>query len=92
LARIIFLIAVACWPSISTTSAERIKRAPPDNAELDRLAADQAMNDGDLRSGDIISTHRGFLLFRGMKADGSYDFAPVANPFLPGKYAPSNFR
>jgi hypothetical protein len=78
--RITFLIAVVLWQSISAVYAERIKRAPPDDAELARLASEQAMTDGYLRKGDIISTHRGFLQLRGIKEDGSYDFAPVPNP------------
>jgi hypothetical protein len=89
--RITFLVAVVLWQSISTASAERIKRAPPDDAELARLASEQAMNDGYLHKGDIISTHRGFLQLRGIKEDGSYDFAPVPNP-LPTGRLPGNFQ
>jgi hypothetical protein len=90
--RITFLIAVVLLHSISSASAERIKRKPPDDAELARIASDQAMNDGDLRKGDIISTHRGFLQLRGLKEDGTYDFAPVANPLSTVRQAPGNFR
>jgi hypothetical protein len=89
--RITFLIAVVLH-LISAVSAERIKRAPPDDAELARIASDQAMNDGDLRKGDIISTQRGFLQLRGLKEDGTYDFAPVPNPLSTVKQAPGNFR
>jgi hypothetical protein len=42
------------------------------------------MND-DLHKGDIISTDHGFLQFRGLKADGSYDFVPIANPLSRSK-------
>jgi hypothetical protein len=77
--RIALLATIALLQSISAGSAERIKRRPPDDAELARLASDQAMND-DLHKGDIISTDHGFLQFRGLKADGSYDFVPIANP------------
>ena len=75
---------------MSAASAERIKRPPPDDTELPRLASDQVMND-DLRKGDIISTDHGFLQFRGLKADGSSDFVPIANPLSAGKPAPGNF-
>ena len=87
--RITFLIAVVL---LHSASAERIKREPPDDAELARIASDQAMNHGDLRKGDIISTHRGFLQLRGLKEDGTYDFAPVPNPLSTVRQAPGNFR
>jgi hypothetical protein len=45
-----------------------------------RLASEQVLNDGDLRTGDIISTDRGFFQFRGLNVVGSYDLAPVQNP------------
>ena len=90
--RTVFLIAVALWQSTSAASAERIKRAPPDDAELARLASEHAINDGDLRKGDIISILRGYLQFRGIKEDGSYDFAPVPNPFSTERRAPVRFR
>src|ERR1700730_14241430 len=89
--RIPLLVAVVLWQSISGASADRIKRAPPDDAELARLASEQAMNDGYLRKGDIISTHRGFLQLRGIKEDGSYDFAPVPNPLSTARPS-GNFR
>jgi hypothetical protein len=38
------------------------------------------VNDGDLRTGDIISTDRGFFQLRGLNVDGSYDLTPVPNP------------
>ena len=63
--------------------AERIQRKPPDEAERARLASEQVLNDGDLRTGDIISTDRGFLQIRGLNVDGSYDLAPVPNPLSP---------
>jgi hypothetical protein len=76
----VILIAIVLFQSASNGFAERIKRKPPDDAELARLASDQAMNDGILRKGDIIATDRGFLQLRGLKKDGSYDFAPIPNP------------
>jgi hypothetical protein len=85
---LIFTLVLSC----SAASAERIKRSPPDEAELARVASDQVMNDGDLRKGDIITTDRGFLQFRGLKADGSYDFVAVPNPFSTDKRSAVNFR
>jgi len=70
--------------SASTASAERIKRNPPTEAEAARIASDQAMSDN-LRKGDIVSTDRGFLQFRGFKQDGNPEFAPVPNPLSSGK-------
>jgi hypothetical protein len=92
MSRITFLIAVVLLQPVCDASAERIKRKPPDDAELARLASDEAMNDGILRKGDIISTDRGFLQLRGLKEDGSYDFAPVPNPLSPVKQPPGKFR
>jgi hypothetical protein len=86
--RATLLVALVLSQGIFAASAERIKRKPPDDAELARLATDQAMNDGILRKGDIISTDRGFLQLRGLKEDGSYDFAPVPNPLSTTKQAP----
>ena len=77
----IALLAATLLLSIAAASAERIKRPPPDEADLARRASDEAMND-DLRRGDIVSTDHGFLQLRGVKQDGSYDFAPVANPLI----------
>ena len=62
-------------------SAERIKRPPPSEAELARIAVDDAMNDGSLQIGDIIATGKGYVRFRGVKADGSSDFEIVENPW-----------
>lgn len=75
------LLTIGLFFLISTASAERIKRPPPDQSELARQASDEAMNDN-LRKGDIISTDHGFLQMRGVKQDGTFDFAPVANPLL----------
>jgi len=65
----------------ATAFAERIKRPPPSEAELARIAVDEAMNDGSLQIGDIIATGKGYVRFRGVKADGSYDFESVGNPW-----------
>lgn len=43
------------------------------------------MNDSILRKGDVISTDRGFLLFRGYGTDGSPEFVPVPNPLEAAK-------
>ncbi|TMJ48850.1 MAG: hypothetical protein E6G85_23160 [Alphaproteobacteria bacterium] len=58
---------------------ERIKRPPPIETELARIAVDEAMNDGSLQI--IIATGKGYVRFRGVKADGSYDFESVGNPW-----------
>ena len=63
----------------ATAFAERIKRPPPSEAELARIAVDEAMNDGSLQI--IIATGKGYVRFRGVKADGSYDFESVGNPW-----------
>jgi hypothetical protein len=72
--------------------AERIKRRPPTDAELGRLASENVMNDGILRKGDVISTDRGFFVFLREKPDGSYDFAPVPNPLFAVKQSSGRSR
>lgn len=76
----ITILVVAMLFALPGAMAERIKRKPPDEAERARLASEQVLNDGDLRTGDIISTDRGFFQIRGFNVDGSYDLAPVPNP------------
>jgi hypothetical protein len=83
--RITILVTAMLSASVLGATAERIKRKPPDEAERARRASEQVVNDGDLRTGDIISTDRGFFQLRGLKADGSYDLTPVPNPFHPVK-------
>jgi hypothetical protein len=80
----ILVLAMLLAPILGAM-AERTKRKPPDEAERARLASEQVLNDGDLRTGDIISTDRGFLQIRGLNVDGSYDLAPVPNPLSPVK-------
>ena len=64
----------------------RIKRKPPTAIEADRIASDMAMSDSLLRKGDIVSTDRGFFVFRGTGENGiANDFAPVANPLSSAK-------
>ena len=44
------------------------------------------MNDSLLRKGDIVATHRGFFVFRGLGPDGyTFEFSPVPNPVSTGK-------
>ena len=74
-----------------TASAERIKRKPPNAMEAARIASEQALNDGSLQIGDIVSTDRGFFVFRGANQDGSFNFAPIPNP-LSGAKAGSPLR
>ena len=70
----------------AATALERIKKKPPTSAEAERMASDQAMNDGTLQKSNIVRTDRGFFVFRGIGADGySNDFVPVANPLTKPK-------
>ena len=83
--RAVFLIFAVCCYGLpgEATALERIKKKPPTSAEAERIASEQAMNDGTLQKGDIVRTDRGFFVFRGIGPDGySNDFAPVADPSL----------
>ena len=65
----------------SAQDSPRIKPKPPTSAEAERQAAEMAMNDSLLRKGDIVATDRGFVVFRGLAADGiTYQFEPVQDP------------
>jgi hypothetical protein len=79
----LLVVAVVVLQGASAALAlERIKKKPPTPAETERIASDEAMNDGTLQKGDIIRTDRGFFVYRGIGPDGyTGDFAPVANPF-----------
>jgi hypothetical protein len=79
---LLFILAAA---SVSA-SAQRIKRPPPDEAQLARIAVEDAMTDGSLQTGDIIVTTKGFVRFLGMKPDGSLDFAVVDDPLTQEKH------
>jgi hypothetical protein len=51
--------------------------------EAERIASHMAMTDTSLQKGNIVSTDRGFFIYRGVGADGyTNDFVPVANPLL----------
>jgi hypothetical protein len=77
---LMFLVLSAQYSS-GSLALERIKKKPPTPAETERLASDEAMNDGTLQKGDIVRTDRGFFVYRGIGPDGyTNDFAPVANP------------
>jgi hypothetical protein len=78
----LLVILVVVLQSVSAALAlERIKKKPPTPAETERIASDEAMNDGTLQKGDIVRTDRGFFVYRGIGPDGyTNDFAPVANP------------
>jgi hypothetical protein len=65
--RIAVLITFALLQSGFSASAERIKRKRPTKIEAARIASDQAMSDGTLRKGDVVSTDRGFFQFRGWR-------------------------
>jgi hypothetical protein len=47
----------------------------PPASNLRRIASDMVMNDGSLHKGAIVSTDRGFFLYRGLG-----DFVRVPNP------------
>ena len=75
-----FVSLVACTIAASAESI-RLKRKPPDAAEAERIASETVMNDGLLQKGDIVVTDRGYLVFRGVAADGyTFEFSPVPNP------------
>jgi hypothetical protein len=79
-------VALLALLGYCSASAERIKRAPPTPAEQERIDVEAAMNDSLLRKGDIVSTGRGFLLYRGLVQDGaSCDFAAIPHPFSSSK-------
>jgi hypothetical protein len=77
------LLVTLLLPTVTAFAEDqgRIKRKPPTPGEAERIASDMAMNDSILQKGDIVSTYRGFFLFRGLGPDGiTNDFVPVANP------------
>lgn len=79
------MVLIAFWIALADAAAAqgttRLKRKPPTPAEADRIAAELAMNDSLLRKGDIVVTDRGFVVFRGIAADGvTNEFEPIANP------------
>ena len=77
------LLVTLLLPTVTAFAEDqgRIKRKPPTPVEVERIASDMAMNDSILQKGDIVSTYRGFFLFRGLGPDGiTNDFVPVPNP------------
>jgi hypothetical protein len=67
----LLLIVSMLQPSaVSAQERGRIKKKPPTPVEVERIASDMVMNDGSLHKGDIVSTDRGFFLFRGLRPDG----------------------
>ena len=84
----IFLVVLAAIFQTSFAAAAedhgRIKKKPPTPVEADRLASQVVMNDSSLHRGDIVSTDRGFFLYRGRGPDGyTNDFVRVPNPVSP---------
>jgi hypothetical protein len=78
----IWITLIAISLASEASALERI-RSKPTAAEAARIASDLAMTDSSLQKGDIISTDRGFFVYRGVGADGyTNDFVPVANPLL----------
>ena len=83
----IFLVVLAAiFQTGFAAAAEdhgRIKKKPPTPVEAERLASQVVMNDSSLHRGDIVSTDRGFFLYRGRGPDGyTNDFVRVPNPIL----------
>lgn len=80
----IVLLGLLAASGIASAGTGRIKRKPPDAAEAERIASEIAMNDSLLKKGDIVVTDRGFLVFRGVAADGyTFEFSAIPNP-IPG--------
>jgi hypothetical protein len=84
-----WLLIALCLIAADAALAEesgRIKRKPLTREEAARAAAEMAMNDNLLRKGDIVATDRGFVIFRGLAADGvTPEFEPLKNPVPSGK-------
>jgi hypothetical protein len=77
------LVALFLQPGCGAFAEDhgRIKKKSPTPVEAERIASDLAMNDGSLHKGDIVSTDRGFFLFRGLAPDGiTNDFVRVKDP------------
>ena len=95
--RIVVVVLIAIFQLGCGARAEehgRIKKKPPTPLEVDRIASDMVMNDGSLRKGDIVSTDRGFFLYRGRGPDGftRNDFvrALLQDDPLPGRLQTSS--
>ena len=77
----ITIFIVLLHATLGALALERIKKKPPTSAEAERIASDMAMADSSLQKGDIVSTDRGFFVYRGIGADGyTNEFTLVANP------------
>jgi hypothetical protein len=64
----------------------RLKRPTPGPEEAENIAAAITKSDGLLRPGDIVVTPLGFLLFKGVAADGYInEFKPAPNPLNQGR-------
>jgi hypothetical protein len=72
---LLLILAVAAAPA----DAERILKSAQTQADKDRILSEQALED-DLRPGDVVSTDRGFLEFRGLNGDGKAIFKPAPHP------------
>lgn len=88
--RVAALVAAGCMFASGdcfSQAPNRIKRPPPSFDELQTLAVEMAKSDGLLRRGDIIVTSRGFLIFKGLAADGyTNEFEPVPNPLNQSRF------
>jgi hypothetical protein len=85
----VFLVVLAAifqtgFAAAAEDHGRRIKKKPPTPVEAERLASQVVMNDSSLHWGDIVSTDRGFLLYRCRGPDGyTNDFVGVPNPISP---------
>ena len=67
--------------SVGRDLSDRFCRSCRAPVEAERLASQVVMNDSSLHRGDIVSTDRGFFLYRGRGPDGyTNDFVRVPNP------------
>ena len=74
---LVVVLVVILQGASAASALERIKTRPPTSAEAHRIASELAMDDSTLQKGDIVSTDRGFFVYRGIGADGyTSDFAP----------------
>lgn len=84
---LLMVLIVFCSSTCHADESKWLKRPPPSFEQQQSVAAEMAKNDGLLRQGDIIATDRGFLVFKGVAADGyTNEFAPLPNPLNAGRF------
>jgi hypothetical protein len=67
---LVVVLVVILQGASAASALERINTRPPTSAEAHRIASELAMDDSTLQKGDIVSTDRGFFVYRGIGADG----------------------